>query len=65
MQQVEENIHRVFKQCLVEHSQMFKDMFSLPPGSNAEGTSESNPIVMSGCTNFEFTSLMSILIGPK
>ncbi|KAJ2932364.1 hypothetical protein H1R20_g4682, partial [Candolleomyces eurysporus] len=36
-------------------------MFQLPQGSEAEGTSEENPILLPGCSNAEFESLMMLL----
>lgn len=62
--QVEEVVHRVPKYYLETWSTMFKDMFQLPQGPEAEGQSEDNPIVLSGCTNAEFESLMDVLMTP-
>lgn len=61
---MEETIHRVPKYHLETWSTMFKDMFALPQGPNAEGSSEENPIVLTGCTNLEFESLMDVLLTP-
>ncbi|KAJ3541488.1 hypothetical protein NMY22_g3866 [Coprinellus aureogranulatus] len=59
---VEEAIHHVPLDLLEPRSQTFKEMF-FPP--NAEWTSESKPIVVSGCADFEFTSLLDVLSGPR
>ncbi|KAF5332216.1 hypothetical protein D9611_008016 [Ephemerocybe angulata] len=66
--QVDNTLYRIPKRILVEHSQIFKDMFELPPpeGPSAvsEGSSEENPIVLPGCTNAEFEVLLELLIAP-
>ncbi|KAF6759571.1 hypothetical protein DFP72DRAFT_885469 [Ephemerocybe angulata] len=66
--QVENTLYRIPKRILVEHSQIFKDMFELPPpeGPSAvsEGSCEENPIVLPGCTNAEFEVLLELLIAP-
>ncbi|KAF6745203.1 hypothetical protein DFP72DRAFT_926704 [Ephemerocybe angulata] len=42
----------------------FKDMFGIPPGESAEGSSDENPIILPGCTVAEFESLMKALLTP-
>jgi hypothetical protein len=49
---------------LVENSLLFSSMFTLPQGGQqvssmaAEGTSDANPIYLSGVTEFEFETLI-------
>ncbi|RXW13105.1 hypothetical protein EST38_g12749 [Candolleomyces aberdarensis] len=75
--QAENVLHRVPRFALVEHSEMFRDMFQLPqPGqlgdgngsgvsSSGEGSSDENPIRIPECfTNFELESLLEFIY-PK
>jgi hypothetical protein len=39
-------------------------MFELPQAPDAEGVSDALPINLPGCTNFEFESLLEILLTP-
>ncbi|TEB36992.1 hypothetical protein FA13DRAFT_1727331 [Coprinellus micaceus] len=58
----ENTLHSVPRYYLEEHSQFFKDMFSLPQGVNGEGKTEQNPIRLSGCTNAEFESILEEIL---
>ncbi|KAJ3531500.1 hypothetical protein NMY22_g8127 [Coprinellus aureogranulatus] len=62
--QVEKSLHSVPRHHLTEWSQVFRDMFDLPLTPDAEGVSDERPIVLPGCTNFEFESLLEILLTP-
>ncbi|KAJ3536805.1 hypothetical protein NMY22_g5869 [Coprinellus aureogranulatus] len=62
--QVEKSLHCVPRHHLTEWSQVFRDMFDLPLTPDAEGVSDERPIVLPGCTNFEFESLLEILLTP-
>ncbi|KAF6743141.1 hypothetical protein DFP72DRAFT_147045 [Ephemerocybe angulata] len=62
---VQDTIHRIPKRILEEWSQIFKDMFGIPQeDGNSEGSSDENPIILPGCTNAEFESLMKVLLTP-
>ncbi|KAJ3544716.1 hypothetical protein NMY22_g2678 [Coprinellus aureogranulatus] len=63
--QVESTLHRVAKAHLVRWSQMFRDMFALPQGPESEGSSESNPIVLSGCKNADFEAFLDLIVTPR
>ncbi|KAI0305099.1 hypothetical protein B0F90DRAFT_1701254 [Multifurca ochricompacta] len=60
--QVENRLFRVHRHFLAENSLAFSSMFSLPraptDGSAVEGTSDSNPIHLSGVTELEFETLL-------
>ncbi|KAI0280355.1 hypothetical protein BGY98DRAFT_328407 [Russula aff. rugulosa BPL654] len=62
--QVENRLFRVHRHFLVENSLLFSSMFTLPQGDQqvssmaAEGTSDANPIYLSGVTEFEFETLI-------
>ncbi|TEB37007.1 hypothetical protein FA13DRAFT_1727346, partial [Coprinellus micaceus] len=61
---VENTLHRIPRNHLTEWSQAFRDMFELPQAPDAEGVSDALPINLPGCTNFEFESLLEILLTP-
>ncbi|KAJ3529416.1 hypothetical protein NMY22_g9004 [Coprinellus aureogranulatus] len=63
--QVESTQHRIGKAHLVRWSQMFRDMFTLPQGPDTEGSSESNPIVLSGCRNADFEAFLDLIVTPR
>jgi len=64
--QVESRLFRVHRHFLAENSLVFSSMFSLPrtiatngcSTSDAEGTSDANPIHLSGVTELEFETLL-------
>ncbi|KAF5332218.1 hypothetical protein D9611_008018 [Ephemerocybe angulata] len=60
---VDDMLYRIPKHHLVQSSQVFRDMFDLPQGPDSEGSTEENPIVLTGCTNEEFESLLEVLVG--
>ncbi|KAJ3534164.1 hypothetical protein NMY22_g7040 [Coprinellus aureogranulatus] len=63
--EVEGVLHRIPKLYLESSSPLFKDMWSLPQGPDAEGQTEENPVVLTGCTNAEFENLLAVLVqGP-
>lgn len=74
--QVEDKLHRIPRIHLTKYSQVFKDMFELPPTPSSEageggikqvvieGTTDEHPIVLPGCTNEEFESLLEVLLTP-
>jgi hypothetical protein len=62
LDQSENTLHSVPRYYLEEHSQFFKDMFSLPQGVDGEGKTEQNPITLSGCTNAEFESILEEIL---
>ena len=63
--QVENRLFRVHRHSLVKNSPIFRSMFSQPPPREAgtaaamvEGTSDENPIYLSGVTELEFETLL-------
>ncbi|KAJ2933536.1 hypothetical protein H1R20_g3548, partial [Candolleomyces eurysporus] len=62
--QVEDTLHRIPRYHLETWSQIFKDMFELPQVENADGSSDECPIILPGCTNDEFESLLTVLFTP-
>jgi len=63
--QVENRLFRVHRHFLAENSLIFSSMFSLPRDTSAElgstpaeGTSDANPIYLSGVTELEFETLL-------
>ncbi|KAF6757744.1 hypothetical protein DFP72DRAFT_890544 [Ephemerocybe angulata] len=59
--QVESKVYRFPRYRLERFSDIFKDMFNLPPANDKEGTSDEHPIILEGCTSFQFESLLSIM----
>ncbi|KAF5340326.1 hypothetical protein D9611_007969 [Ephemerocybe angulata] len=59
--QVESKVYRVPRYRLERFSDIFKDMFNLPPANEKEGKSDEHPIVLEGCASFQFESLLSIM----
>jgi len=58
---VENRLFRVHRHFLAKNSPLFGSMFSLPQGADeaaVEGTSDANPIYLSGVTEFEFQTLL-------
>jgi hypothetical protein len=63
MVQVEDSLFRVPRHHFQDNSEVFKDMFSLPQGSQTteEGNSDANPIKLEGISALEFASLLRAL----
>ncbi|RXW21149.1 hypothetical protein EST38_g4696 [Candolleomyces aberdarensis] len=62
--QVEDTLHQIPRYHLETWSQTFKDMFQISQGDNANGSSDECPIILPGCTNDEFESLLTVLFTP-
>ncbi|EMD36833.1 hypothetical protein CERSUDRAFT_114748 [Gelatoporia subvermispora B] len=59
---VEDTLFRVHPYLLKRDSEVFRDMFSMPPGKvGAEGTSEDKPIIIPGITSHDFECLLDYL----
>ncbi|TEB21373.1 hypothetical protein FA13DRAFT_1741950 [Coprinellus micaceus] len=59
--QVETRVFHSFRHVFTNTSEVFRDMFLLPPGQSDEGTSREKPIVLHGCVENDFASLMKVL----
>lgn len=67
IQQVQDVLFKVSDEELKSRSEIFRDMFSLPAastdsdGAEAEGSSDSNPIVLKGVKADDFRALLTCL----
>jgi len=61
--QVEDRLFCVPRYEFVQSSEVFADMFLLPPGpgENTEGQDREHPIVLEGYKKDEFTSLLKVM----
>ncbi|KAG7449850.1 uncharacterized protein BT62DRAFT_928599 [Guyanagaster necrorhizus] len=60
--QVEDTLFRFPKHHLMERSEAFRSMLSMPQGSNEpEGFSDDRPIKLSGISKVEFERLLQVL----
>jgi hypothetical protein len=53
-------LFKVPKEYFIEHSVIFRDMFSLPreAGASSEGSSDENPLVLEGICSDSFSILV-------
>ncbi|KDQ51175.1 hypothetical protein JAAARDRAFT_41435 [Jaapia argillacea MUCL 33604] len=59
---VEGQLFKVPKTYFVQHSEIFRDMFTLPNmGTNAEGTSDQNPLRLEGIKKKDFVRLLRVI----
>jgi len=60
---VEDCLFRVPQELLENHSELFRTMFTLPPGGeeSEEGRSESKPLYLDGVKKDDFRHFLSVL----
>ncbi|KAK0226423.1 hypothetical protein IW262DRAFT_766385 [Armillaria fumosa] len=64
--QVENRLFKIPSHYFVQHSEVFRDTFSLPQGSqSAEGLSDENPVVLSQISAVDFEHLLDIIYPEK
>jgi len=57
--QAEETLFYIHRGVLIQKSDVFRDMFSMPTGHDApQGSSEDNPIQLPGVTSEEFNDFL-------
>ncbi|KAK7692000.1 hypothetical protein QCA50_005405 [Cerrena zonata] len=64
---IENTLFRVFRSTFIRHSSTFSDLFDLPPPSQSkevEGTTDYNPIILSGISVVDFERLLWVLYPP-
>lgn len=60
--QVEDINYKLPLMTFTSNSALFKMVFSLPPAGEAEGSSESNPLVLNGVKRKDFNNLIQFLL---
>ena len=67
--QVENRLFKVPRHVFIHHSQVFRDMLSLPvpdsEGTKADGTSDDNPLTLDGIVAIDFIRLLRYLFSMK